>query len=453
MTLAKVGDFASPVYVTAPLGDTSRVFVVQQAGTIALVKGGATSTFLDITSKVAVRRRARPALDGLRAWTTRRAACSTSITRRSSPTRPDHHRGAPRRPREPRQGGPVLRAPAGHHPARPAGQPQRRPAAVRPRRGRSTPAPATAAAAATRAATARTRRWHRRRCDTADSVNHDYRLGKLLRIDPATGAVLDLRLRPAQPVALLLRPHDRRPHHRRRRPGPLRGDRLRRGARRRRGRQLRLEHLRGPAHVPRQRWRRAARRARSLPVIEYPHGPACSITGGYVVRDPALPELAGTYLYGDNCTGDITGATLPAGHHARAGPQRPERVELRRGRLRARLRGLARRAPSTASPSSGACAGPAPFVGRLPAGVAGGPSAAGPDRRAPAFTLLRAAARQHALRTGFVADPRALRRAVHRERERPRAHQRAARTPRPRRSCARAPRGRRSWPARARPCA
>ena len=40
----------------------------------------------------------------------------------------------------------------------------------------------------------------------------------------------------------------------------------------------------------------------------------------------------------------------------------------------------------------------APFVGRLPAGVA----AAAPDHRAPAFTLLRAAARQHALRTGAV---------------------------------------------------
>jgi hypothetical protein len=48
--------------------------------------------------------------------------------------------------------------------------------------------------------------------------------------------------------------------------------------------------------------------------------------------------------------------------------------------------------------SSGACAGPAPFVGRLPAGIA----TPAPDRRAPAFTLLRAAARQHALRTGAV---------------------------------------------------
>ena len=30
VTLAKVGDFATPVYVTAPLGDTARVFVVEK---------------------------------------------------------------------------------------------------------------------------------------------------------------------------------------------------------------------------------------------------------------------------------------------------------------------------------------------------------------------------------------------------------------------------------------
>ena len=52
MTLARLGDFSSPVYVTAPLGDTSRVFVVEQGGTVKLVKGGATATFLDITGKV-----------------------------------------------------------------------------------------------------------------------------------------------------------------------------------------------------------------------------------------------------------------------------------------------------------------------------------------------------------------------------------------------------------------
>jgi hypothetical protein len=138
-----------------------------------------------------------------------------------------------------------------------------------------------------------------------------------------------------------------------------------------------------------------------LPVIEYPHSPACSVTGGYVVRDPALPELAGTYLYGDNCTGDISGATLPGGAPRALGFNVAGVSSFGEdgcGRVYAASLG----GPVYRFASSGACAGPAPFVGRLPAGVTPGTPAAGPDRRAPALTLLRAAARQHALRKGFV---------------------------------------------------
>lgn len=42
-----------------------------------------------------------------------------------------------------------------------------------------------------------------------------------------------------------------------------------------------------------------------LPLIEYGHDSAggCSITGGYVYRGAALPELAGQYLYSDYCSG------------------------------------------------------------------------------------------------------------------------------------------------------
>jgi glucose/arabinose dehydrogenase len=44
------------------------------------------------------------------------------------------------------------------------------------------------------------------------------------------------------------------------------------------------------------------------PVAVYPHGQdGCSITGGQVVRDPALPEWNGVYLYGDFCTGRVWG--------------------------------------------------------------------------------------------------------------------------------------------------
>jgi len=46
------------------------------------------------------------------------------------------------------------------------------------------------------------------------------------------------------------------------------------------------------------------------PVIEYGHtGGACSVTGGYVYRGARYPLLHGTYIYGDFCNGVIWGAT------------------------------------------------------------------------------------------------------------------------------------------------
>lgn len=48
------------------------------------------------------------------------------------------------------------------------------------------------------------------------------------------------------------------------------------------------------------------------PVAEYGHDQGCSVTGGVVVRDPALPEWNGVYLYGDYCSGRVWGL-LPGG--------------------------------------------------------------------------------------------------------------------------------------------
>jgi glucose/arabinose dehydrogenase len=50
------------------------------------------------------------------------------------------------------------------------------------------------------------------------------------------------------------------------------------------------------------------------PVITHTHATGyCSIIGGYVVRDPAVPSLAGRYVYADLCEGHVRAARLRPG--------------------------------------------------------------------------------------------------------------------------------------------
>ena len=50
------------------------------------------------------------------------------------------------------------------------------------------------------------------------------------------------------------------------------------------------------------------------PVLELSHDDGnCSVTGGYVVRDRSLGGLAGRYVYGDFCKGQIRAVRLSAG--------------------------------------------------------------------------------------------------------------------------------------------
>ena len=46
-----------------------------------------------------------------------------------------------------------------------------------------------------------------------------------------------------------------------------------------------------------------------LPIYEYPHSEGCSITGGFVYRGSAIPELAGHYFFSDYCTGFLRSVT------------------------------------------------------------------------------------------------------------------------------------------------
>jgi glucose/arabinose dehydrogenase len=47
------------------------------------------------------------------------------------------------------------------------------------------------------------------------------------------------------------------------------------------------------------------------PVYEYDHrGGQCAVTGGFVYRGTAIPDLAGWYVYGDYCTGTVSALRL-----------------------------------------------------------------------------------------------------------------------------------------------
>ena len=49
----------------------------------------------------------------------------------------------------------------------------------------------------------------------------------------------------------------------------------------------------------------------TAPAFDRDHPQFCAIVGGYVVRDPGLPTLTGRYLYGDQCLGALRSVALP----------------------------------------------------------------------------------------------------------------------------------------------
>jgi len=51
----------------------------------------------------------------------------------------------------------------------------------------------------------------------------------------------------------------------------------------------------------------------TLPVAEYTHGDGCSVTGGFVYRGSDVPDLQGRYLYSDYCAGWVRSFTFFGG--------------------------------------------------------------------------------------------------------------------------------------------
>ena len=64
------------------------------------------------------------------------------------------------------------------------------------------------------------------------------------------------------------------------------------------------------------------------PVLSYGRDGGCSVTGGYVVRDPRLPGLRGHYIYGDYCAGELRDFLPPRGPEGRAAGDRALGLEV-----------------------------------------------------------------------------------------------------------------------------
>jgi hypothetical protein len=157
-----------------------------------------------------------------------------------------------------------------------------------------------------------------------------------------------------------------------------------------------------------------------FPVIDFTHSGDgfCSITGGFVVRDPGLPTLAGRYVYGDFCrttlrsvalvpgsaSGDRAEQTLPAQSPSSFGEDACGRVYV------SMLPNGAHNAGSVYRIEDGAPTPCNPGVGAGGSGPPGGPSGgtSRPDTRKPGLqvgvTGRRSLAARRRLRVSVRAD-------------------------------------------------
>ena len=306
MRLQEIGSFDEPLYVTAPPGDERRVFVVEQGGTIRVVRGGEKldTPFLDLGDRVQ-----SGGEQGLLSMAFAPDYATSGLFYVYYTDSDGDQRVVEYKRRSEDRGRPGVRAP-GHADAPTASPTTTAACCSSARTGCSTSGSATAAAAGDQHGVARQRpvAGHAAGQDPAHRPARERRRARTRsRATTRSSAAparkrRDLQLRPAQPVALLVRSLDRRPDDRRRRPERGRGDLLRaqgQGPRARTsaGARSRATTASRPA---------SARPAAIKPVITERHSDGnCSITGGVVIRDPALTAWRGRYVFGDFCRGVI----------------------------------------------------------------------------------------------------------------------------------------------------
>ena len=420
VTLAKLGDFSAPIYVTAPLGDTSRVFVVEQEGTIKAIRNGKTlaKPFLDISGEVDTSDVERGLLSMAFSPDYRESGLFYVYYTARGSGQINHRGRAPRRSADEPLDKPdpvAARAPLAHD-TRTASTATTTAAsctsgptddALRRRRRRrwASATPATAAAKTAPPCSARSCRIGAQRSGS-EAIGDRRRTSSCASVRPPAPSRRSSPYGLRDPVALLATTATAaisssatwaRTRYEEVDYAAPPGD----GA----GRQPTAGRpTRAPAPIPVRRGPAGSAPGAVQPVVELPARQPGVLDHRRLrgARSRPCPRSPARYLYGDNCTGDISGATLPTGTPRALGLNVPGVSSFGEDGC-GRVYAASLSGPVYRFASSGACAGPAPFVGRLPAGVTAGPAAAGPDGRAPAFTLLRAAARQHALRTGFVA--------------------------------------------------
>ena len=310
--LVGIGTFEAPVHVTAPPGDTRRIFVVEQGGTIRVITGGKRRSrpFLDIRNRVIaggeqglLSMAFAPDYARTRRfyvnYTDRSGTQSVVEYRRSKASRDRADSGTARR---------VLRyddEEANHNGGLVAFGPDKMLYIGTGDGGGA----------------------NDQHGERGNAQNLDSLLGKLLRIDPRRSGGRAYRVPPSNPFVGRSGARPEIYAYGLRNPWRFSFDRRTGDLTIADVGQNAVEEVNfakeGKARGANYGWRPFEGTRRNFdepapnavaPVLELSHGDGnCSITGGHVVRDPNLPALAGRYVYGDLCVGRLRSARLSAG--------------------------------------------------------------------------------------------------------------------------------------------